>query len=148
MFETFVPDEPYDAVLALHVLEHVDQPQDLLQHITTWVKPGGLVLAVTPNARSLHRMLGLAMGLQERLDDLSERDKLVGHQRVYDLAGLSSELEQAGLEIVSDFGYFVKCLSNSQMLGWSRAVLDGLNAISTQVPADICANIGVVARRP
>jgi len=147
MFESFVPDEPYDAVLALHVLEHVDRPGDLLSHITSWVKPGGLVVAVTPNARSIHRMLGVAMGLQDNLDDLSERDHLVGHQRVYDLAWLSEEMTSAGLELVSDFGYFVKPLANSQMLGWSRAVLDGLNAISDQVPTDLCANIGVVARR-
>jgi len=147
MFESFVPDEMYDAVLALHVLEHVDRPADLLAHLATWIKPGGLIVAVTPNARSIHRMLGVAMGLQERLDDLSERDHLVGHQRVYDLAWLRRELSEAGFEVVDDFGYFVKPLANSQMLGWSRPVLDGLNAISGQVPTDLCANIGVVARR-
>lgn len=147
MFESFAPEQAYDAVLALHVLEHVDRPGDLLEHLTSWVRPGGLLVAVTPNARSIHRMLGVAMGVQENLDDLSERDHLVGHQRVYDLAGLTEELASAGLEVVSDFGYFVKPLANSQMLGWSRAVLDGLNAISHQVPTDLCANIGVVARR-
>lgn len=148
MFEAFVPDEPYDAVLALHVLEHVDRPDELLAHLATWVKPGGLLVAVTPNARSIHRLLGVAMGVQEKLDDLSERDHLVGHQRVYDLAGLTGELSGAGYDVVGDFGYFVKPLANSQMLGWPRPVLDGLNAISDQVPTDLCANIGVVARRP
>lgn len=147
MFESFAPADPYDAVLALHVLEHVDRPGDLLAHLTTWVKPGGLIVAVTPNARSIHRQLGVAMGVQEKLDDLSERDHLVGHQRVYDLAGLRDEMSSAGLEVVSDFGYFVKPLANSQMLGWPRPVLDGLNAISGQLPSDLLANIGVVARR-
>jgi 2-polyprenyl-3-methyl-5-hydroxy-6-metoxy-1,4-benzoquinol methylase len=147
MFESFVPEQPFDAVLALHVLEHVDRPGDLLSHVISWVKPGGVLVAVTPNARSIHRMLGVAMGLQEHLDDLSERDHLVGHQRVYDLAGLTAELAGAGLEVIGDFGYFVKPLANSQMLGWPRAVLDGLNAISGQVPSDLCGNIGVVARR-
>ncbi|QXC61703.1 class I SAM-dependent methyltransferase [Aquihabitans sp. G128] len=147
MFESYVPEQPYDAVLALHVLEHVDRPGHLLDHLATWLRPGGLLVAVTPNARSIHRQLGVAMGLQERLDDLSERDHLVGHQRVYDLAELRDELSGAGFEVVSDFGYFVKPLANSQMLAWPRSVLDGLNAISSQVPSDLCANIGVVARR-
>jgi len=147
MFESFVPEEPYDAVLALHVLEHVDRPREVIEHVMGWLRPGGVLVSVTPNARSIHRMLGVAMGLQGRLDDLSDRDHLVGHQRVYDLAGLTAELEAAGLETVSDFGYFVKPLANSQMLDWSGAVLDGLNAISDQIPADLCANIGVVARR-
>jgi trans-aconitate methyltransferase len=148
MFEEFRPDQPVGAVLALHVLEHVDEPGALLEHLISWLQPGGVFVAVTPNAGSIHRMLGVAMGLQEHLDDLSERDHLVGHQRVYDLAGLRDELSSAGLEVVSDFGYFVKPLANSQMLGWHREVLDGLNAISDDVPTDLLANIGVVARRP
>lgn len=147
MFEEFEPAEPFDAVLALHVLEHVDHPRELLRHVERWVRPGGVIVAVTPNARSLHRLLGVQMGLQERLDDLSARDHLVGHQRVYDLEGLEQELTEAGLEVTGSFGYFVKPLANSQMIGWSREVLDGLNAISSQVPTDLLANIGVVARR-
>jgi 2-polyprenyl-3-methyl-5-hydroxy-6-metoxy-1,4-benzoquinol methylase len=148
MFEEFEPDEPFDAVLALHVLEHVDHPDQLLRHLLGWLRPGGVLVAVTPNARSIHRMLGLQMGLQEKLDDLSPRDHLVGHQRVYDLAGLRAELAGAGLEVTGDFGYFVKPLANSQMIGWPREVLDGLNGISRQVPTDLLANIGVVAVRP
>ena len=147
MFEDFTPATPFDAVLALHVLEHVDRPGDLLRHITGWLRPGGVLVAVTPNARSIHRMLGLQMGLQSRLDDLSARDHLVGHQRVYDLEGLRAELTDAGLQVTGDFGYFVKPLANSQMVGWSREVLDGLNGISAQVPTDLLANIGVVAVR-
>lgn len=148
MFEDFQPSEPFDAVLALHVLEHVDRPADLLRHVMGWVRPGGVLVAVTPNARSIHRLLGVQMGLQERLDDLSARDHLVGHQRVYDLDGLRGELAGAGLQVTGDFGYFVKPLANSQMVGWPGEVLDGLNAISTQVPTDLLANIGVVAVRP
>lgn len=148
MFEDFAPAEPYDAVLALHVLEHLDRPGDLLGRLGSWLRPGGTLVAVTPNARSIHRMLGVQMGLQGRLDDLSPRDHLVGHQRVYDLAGLRGELTGAGFEITGEFGYFVKPLANSQMVGWTRQVLDGLNAISGQVPVDLLANIGVVAVRP
>ncbi|HMS12374.1 MAG TPA: class I SAM-dependent methyltransferase [Microthrixaceae bacterium] len=148
MFETFEPDELYDAVLALHVLEHVDDPVALTRTIATWLRPGGVMIAVTPNAHSIHRLLGVAMGLQERLDDLSARDVLVGHQRVYELADLEAHLTQAGLEVRSRFGYFVKPLSNRQMVGWSSEVLDGLNRIAGDVPVELCANIGVVCARP
>ena len=41
MFEHWAPGEPYDAVLALHVAEHVDDPVALLAHLRTWVRPGG-----------------------------------------------------------------------------------------------------------
>lgn len=147
MFETFVPDEPYDAVLALHVLEHVDEPVVVARQIAGWLRSGGTIVAVTPNSRSLHRMLGVAMGLQEQLDDLSERDHLVGHQRVYDLDGLRADLQSAGFEVTGEFGYFLKPLSNRQMLDWPDEVLEGFNKLATQVPADLCANIGLVARK-
>lgn len=146
MFEDFAPDEPYDAVLALHVLEHVDDPVQVARQVATWLRPGGTMIAVTPNARSIHRMLGVALGLQDRLDDLSERDHIVGHQRVYDLEWLRRDLTSAGFEVTGEFGYFLKPLSNRQMLEWPTELLDGFNRVATQVPADLCANIGLVAR--
>lgn len=147
MFESFVPSSPYSAVLALHVLEHVDDPVSLARHIWTWLEAGAPIVAVTPNARSLHRMLGLRMGLQGKLDDLSARDVLVGHQRVYTIPKLSADLEAAGFTVESHFGYLVKPLANSQLLALDSAVLEGLNRMANDVPADLCANIGVVARK-
>jgi 2-polyprenyl-3-methyl-5-hydroxy-6-metoxy-1,4-benzoquinol methylase len=148
MFETFEPPHPFGAVLALHVLEHVDDPVVVAKQLGTWLEPGGVLVAVTPNAGSIHRHLGVRMGLHEHLDDLSPRDHLVGHRRVFTLDQLAGALEGAGYQVVDRFGYFVKPVANAQMLQWSREVLDGLNAISDVVPPELLANIGVVARRP
>ncbi|MEY2571716.1 MAG: hypothetical protein QOE63_2066 [Acidimicrobiaceae bacterium] len=146
MFEEFDGTD-FDAVLALHVLEHVDDPVALLDRIVRWIRPGGTLVAVTPNAQSLHRQLAVKMGLHEHLDDLSPRDHLVGHQRVFDLSSLRATLEAGGLECTDEFGYFVKPLANGQMLEWSDALLEGFNALADIVPAWLCANIGVVAAR-
>lgn len=146
MFESFAPDEPYDAVLALHVLEHVDDPVALATHIARWLRPGGVLVAVTPNAESLHRLLGVHMQLHERLDDLSPRDHLVGHRRVYTLDGLRDDLASAGYAYESSFGYLVKPFSNAQLLALDPRVIEGLNCMSRDVPPNLCANIGVVAR--
>jgi SAM-dependent methyltransferase len=123
LFETFAPAEPFDAVLALHVLEHVDTPGPLLARIASWLRPGGL---------------------HPRLADLSPRDRLVGHQRVYDLDGLHAEVADS-FEVRAEFGYFLKPLANAQMLDWDAAVLDGLCVMSSELPARLLANIGVVA---
>jgi 2-polyprenyl-3-methyl-5-hydroxy-6-metoxy-1,4-benzoquinol methylase len=133
LFETFTPAEPFDAVLCLHVLEHVDEPDRLLRQIRSWLRPGGVLVAVTPNAESLHRRLAVRMGLHARLDDLSPRDRLVGHQRVYTLDGLRSEVSDT-FEVRAEFGYFVKPLANGQMLDWPETVLDGLNVMSPELP--------------
>ncbi|HEY9565210.1 MAG TPA: class I SAM-dependent methyltransferase, partial [Nocardioides sp.] len=134
MFETFQPADPFDAVLALHVLEHVDDPVALLVHLRSWLRSGGMLTVVTPNAESLHRQLAVRMGLHENLDDLSPRDHVVGHQRVYNLQSLHADLTAGGFTPEEDFGYFVKPLSNAQMLDWPMDVLRGLNQLSDVVP--------------
>jgi 2-polyprenyl-3-methyl-5-hydroxy-6-metoxy-1,4-benzoquinol methylase len=147
MFEQWTPDEPYDAVLALHVAEHVDDPVALLSHLRSWVKPGGRLVVVVPNAESLHRRLAVRMGLQPALDSLSPRDHLVGHQRVYALDGLRADITVAGFDCVDEFGWFVKTLPNSMMLDYSPELLEALFAVSDELDPRLLANIGVVAQR-
>ena len=147
LFETFAPSEPYDAVLALHIAEHVDDPIGLFTVVREWVRPGGAVVVVVPNAESLHRRLAVRMGLQTRLDDLSPRDHLVGHQRVYDLAGLRRHLEAAGFQPEEEFGYQLKTVPNSMMAGWPESLLASLVDISEELPPAQLANIGVRATR-
>jgi 2-polyprenyl-3-methyl-5-hydroxy-6-metoxy-1,4-benzoquinol methylase len=148
MFEDFEPSEPYEAVLALHVLEHVDEPRLMLRRVHDWLVPGGAVVVVTPNRQSIHRNLAVRMGLQEHLDDLSPRDHLVGHQRVYGLDTLRADLEAAGFRVNDEFGYFLKMLPNSMMLDYQPSLLEALNTISEEIPPHLLANIGMRGVRP
>ena len=148
LFETFTPARAYDAVLALHVLEHLDDPIAILRRIAAWLKPGGTLIIVVPNRASIHRRVALRMGLIPELDDLSARDHLVGHQRVYDLATLEQHVAAAGLAVEARFGSFLKTLPNSMMLGFPGPLLSALDAISDELPPDLLANIGIMARRP
>jgi len=147
LFEAFAPAEPLDAVLALHVLEHVDDPRALLRHVAGWLRPGGRLVVAVPNAESLHRRLAVRMGLQERLDSLSGRDALVGHQRVYALDGLRADVEAAGLRVVDELGWFLKVLPNAMMLDFDEALLRALYGISEEIEPRMLANIAVVAQR-
>jgi 2-polyprenyl-3-methyl-5-hydroxy-6-metoxy-1,4-benzoquinol methylase len=147
LFERFSPEEPYDAVLALHIAEHVDDPVELFGVVHGWLAPGGSIIVVVPNAQSLHRRLAVRMGLQARLEDFSPRDHLVGHQRVYDLEGLRGDLAAAGFSAEEEFGYQLKTVSNAMMADWPVELLAALIDISGEIAPAMLANIGVRATR-
>jgi 2-polyprenyl-3-methyl-5-hydroxy-6-metoxy-1,4-benzoquinol methylase len=49
----------FDAVTSRHVLEHVPAPEDFVRALAQFLKPGGRLVIVTPNAASLgHRFFG------------------------------------------------------------------------------------------
>lgn len=146
MFEEFDSDEKFGAIVASHVLEHVDNPVELLKRLKKNLARDGLIIGIVPNSESLHRRLGVLMGLQRRLDDLSPRDHIVGHQRVYSLESLTSDLANAGFEVLSHRGFFVKTLSNAQLTQLSASVLTGLLQLSDTLPTELCANIGFVGQ--
>jgi 2-polyprenyl-3-methyl-5-hydroxy-6-metoxy-1,4-benzoquinol methylase len=148
MFEDFVPAQPYDAVLALHIAEHVAEPVALFRQIRSWLRPGGAVVVMVPNAESLHRRLAVRMGLQDELDDLSGRDRLVGHLRVFDFATLTADLAEAGFDVTEQFGYQLKTVPNSMMLDWPDTLIAALIDISPEIPPAMLANIGVRAVAP
>jgi SAM-dependent methyltransferase len=147
MFESFTPPEPVDTLLAAHVFEHVDDPPALLEHLRCWLRPGGTLIAIVPNAASLHRRLAVLMGIQDKLDDLSPRDRVVGHRRVYTLEELRADLAGAGFETREAIGWFLKVVPNSMMLDWPPELIDALFAVSEQLDPRELANIALVARR-
>jgi len=145
LFEEFSPVNQYDVIVASHVLEHVDEPKYILKLLATWLTDTGKIIIVVPNRNSLHRQLAVLMGLQPTLETLSQRDLLVGHQRVYSLETLKDDIRQSDLQPIESMGFFLKVLPNSMMLDYSRELLWGLNAISNSLPTDLLANIAVVA---
>lgn len=54
-----LPEARFDAVVMNHVVEHATDPVALLQECRRILKPGGTLIAVTPNSRGLgHRLFG------------------------------------------------------------------------------------------
>lgn len=147
-FERYQSDKKYHAILALHVLEHVDDPIQVLRNMGQALAPGGRIIALVPNALSLHRRLAVQMGLQPALDTLSDRDHLVGHQRVFTPNSLTQAFEQAGFSIEQTFGFGLKTLPYTMMEGWSDDLIRACVQISPELPAELMGNIGLIAKRP
>ena len=146
-FETFYSNKKYHTILALHVLEHVDDPSQVITQMGQALALGGRIIALVPNALSLHRRLAVQMGLQPALDTLSDRDHLVGHQRVFTPSSLAQTFEQAGFNIEKTFGFGLKTLPYSMMESWSDELIRACVQISPELPAELMGNIGLIARR-
>ncbi len=98
-----------------------------------------------PNAESLNRRLGHAMGLLPDMETLSAHDRLLGHKRYYTVETLTEEIQNAGCEMVQIEGIFLKPFTSSQMqsLALDPAVYVALCDVGSQYPELSC---GLLAR--
>ena len=146
-FENFEAKKKYDLIICTHVLEHVDDPVLVLNNMREWLNPNGKVIIIVPNADSIHRQLAVIMKLQEKRDDLSKRDRIVGHKRVYDHIRLEADILKASLSIVERKGFFLKTIPNSMMLNYDLGLIKALNKISDTLPFNILANLAYVVEK-
>ena len=110
--ETYEPSEPFDAVCAFEVLEHIEDDRAAIELWMRHVRPGGWVLVSVPAGR--HRF--------------GPTDVKAGHYRRYDRSDLAALLSAAGLveiEIVAygfPLGYALEAARN---LYARRTIEDG-----------------------
>lgn len=144
-FEDFAPapGELFDAVVLACIIEHLDDPVALLRQCRDWLRPGGRVIAVVPNGRSIHRRAGVHMGLLPSLDALGEADDALDHKRVYTLDSLRREVESAGLDVEQTGGILLKPLPNSKMAELPAELIDAYEALGRELP-DLAAEIWAV----
>jgi 2-polyprenyl-3-methyl-5-hydroxy-6-metoxy-1,4-benzoquinol methylase len=139
-FEDFKPDGIFSSIIMSRILEHVHEPVSLLKRASQWLTQEGLIHIVVPNAGALNRRIGKAMGMLRRLDELHERDRHVGHLRVYSRHSLSGDIKAAGLKIVHWEGIFLKPLSDAQMQDWDEKLLDAFFELGKELP-EYCTEI-------
>jgi trans-aconitate methyltransferase len=145
LFEEFETDLSFDTIVASHVLEHLVDPVAVLSRAREWLAPGGRLIVVVPNAASLHRQLGVKLGLLPATDALNEQDLEIGHRRVYGRETLEGDLSAAGFDVTARGGVFLKLLSNVQMQEFDDAVVEGFYELGKDFP-DLCSEIYAVAR--
>ncbi len=146
-FENFTPNRRYNSIIMSRILEHIEQPVALLRRVSEWLAPGGRLYIIVPNAHSLNRRIGKAMGMITALDELTERDLRVGHFRVYHRATLGADVEAAGMTAAHWDGIFLKPLSDAQVQDWPPNMLDAFYVVGRDLP-DWCTEIYVECCRP
>ncbi len=146
LFEDYKPEERCDNIVLGHVLEHVNDPVDILRQAKSWLKPGSArIFAAVPNARSLHRQAAVIMGLLPSEDALNEMDIHHGHRRVFNPESFRNCFFQAGLKVEVFGGYWMKPVSNKQIEdSWTPRMLEAFMQLGERYP-DIAGEIYVVA---
>ncbi|MBI3308851.1 MAG: methyltransferase domain-containing protein [Candidatus Melainabacteria bacterium] len=144
LFEEYNPVEKFDTLIGSHILEHVDNPVLVLNKVKNWIHKESLAIFAVPNAGSLHRKIGVAMGLLKKTTDLNEQDHKLGHRRVYTIDMFKEHLSSAGFKIQKMQGYMIKVVSNKQMQGWNKEFLDACYSVSLELPPEICVNIAAI----
>ena len=144
--------EKYDIIIATHVLEHVDNPIQVLKELSSHLTVDGIIYVVVPSATAASRQIAVEMGLISHLTAVTEAEKQHGHQRTYTLDTLKRDARAAGLQSVTTGGIFFKGLANFQFDQAissgivSREYLEACYAVGDKYP-ELCASLFLIATR-
>jgi 2-polyprenyl-3-methyl-5-hydroxy-6-metoxy-1,4-benzoquinol methylase len=147
LFEQFESAERFDLVVFGYVLEHVDDPVSIMKHFKRFLSPAGRMFITVPNAAVLNRRLGQHAGLLHDIYEMSDHDRLLGHQRYYTVETLKRDIEAAGLKVQRMEGIYLKPLTTSQMksLGLSEPIMQAFCAVAIDYPELSCSLLAEVA---
>jgi 2-polyprenyl-3-methyl-5-hydroxy-6-metoxy-1,4-benzoquinol methylase len=135
LFEEFSFGEKFDTIVMAHILEHVDDPIQVLKLGRSLLKEDGVLLVDVPNANSLHRLAAVKMGLLKQKDQLNNTDHMLGHRRVYTSELMKEHIKMAELNLASWGGHFLKTVSNAQMeKNWNREMMDAYYELGKEFP--------------
>lgn len=153
LFETAALPKRYDNIVLTHVLEHIDDPVQVLKRINDeWLAEGGRLFLVCPNANAPSRQIAVKMGLITHNAAVTPAEAAHGHRCTYSLDTLERDAMAAGLTVAHRSGIFFKALANFQ---WdrllqtdivSREYLEGCYQLGQQYP-DLCASIFLLCER-
>lgn len=140
-----------DLLIVSGVIHETAEPEVLLRAGLHWLKPGGHLLVSVPNALSFHRLLAVEMGLMDKPEVLSERNRLLGQPRVYRPADLREQVDALGLVEVALDGYLFKPFTHGQMAQLLPSLgergVQGLIELGRRFPLQ-AAEIALLARKP
>ena len=139
-FENFDTSERFDVIVFGFILEHVDDPVQVLKHFRNFLAPGGRMFVTVPNAEVLNRRLGHLAGMLPDIKALTEHDLLLGHKRYYTVDSLRKDIETSGYKITRLEGIYLKPLTTSQMMSLQLddKIIDALCTAAIDYPELSC----------
>jgi SAM-dependent methyltransferase len=144
-FEKYSTEEKFDVIVMGFILEHVDNPLEIIKAYKRFLAPGGKMFLSVPNSEVLNRRLGHIAGLLDDMEALSQNDHLLGHKRYYSVKSLSAEIVSAGFKIEKIEGIYLKPFTTTQMisLNLNESILNALCEVGINYPELSC---GILAQ--
>lgn len=145
LFEDYNPTCRFDSVLMTYVLEHIENPKQILRLAREkWIKDGGRLVVVVPHALSLHRRLAARMGLASYSGELGDTDRRMGHKQCFTYYEMEKLIIEAGYKIVEKNGMFTKVLPNSNLVQCSNEQLFGMFELGFELPIEYSSIIYLI----
>ena len=141
-FEDFETNEKFDIIVLGFILEHVDNPVQILKHYKKFLAPNGKFFITVPNAKSLNRRLGYSAGFLQNINELSENDLEQGHKRYYTIKSLTEEINQVNFIIEKMEGIYLKPFTTKQILSLQldKKIIDSMCTVGIEFP-ELCLGI-------
>ena len=135
-FENYTSTKKFDVIIAGFVLEHVDDPLQILVKYSALLNKNGRLFITVPNGEALNRRIGHAAGILPDMQALSEHDLLMGHKRIFTQRSINELCKTANLKVVREEGLYLKPLTTRQLisLNLNRNILDAFCAVGRDYP--------------
>jgi SAM-dependent methyltransferase len=124
----------FDHAFLIGLLEHCPKPDYMLKNVARALKDGGRISVLVNNANSIHRHLGVAMGIHEHVGEISDADVNFGHYRVYTPESITETVESAGFDVDHIDAHYLKPLPTRQMRALPAQTLDAFAALGRKFP--------------
>jgi 2-polyprenyl-3-methyl-5-hydroxy-6-metoxy-1,4-benzoquinol methylase len=147
-FENYSTDEKFDIINMGFILEHVDNPFQILTRFKNFLSDDGKMFVSVPNAEVLNRRLGNKAGILPDMTKMSENDLLLGHKRYYTVETLTHEIENAGYRVENMEGIYLKPFTTMQILSLDlkKEVIHALCEVGVNYPELSCAILAQIKK--
>lgn len=144
------PKESFDLIFCNHVIEHLLDPDHLLDGFFNLLKRDGILILTTPNLAAWYNRILLLLGLQPHFTEVSMRynvgklyygdlsinneSALGGHIRIFTYPALAKLLKLHNFSIKDSFSYGHHVLLQSKLLGW----IERLASLNKNLSSTLC----------
>jgi len=145
-FEDFETEEKFDNIVMSNILEHVYDPDYIIEKYKKFLKKDGMLFLSVPSATSLNRRIGNLAGMLPNIYALQEQDHVLGHRRYFCKETFLKLLANHQLNIEKVEGVNLKIITTTQMqqLNFSEDIYNALLTIGQAYP-ELCTIVFVVA---